>query len=138
MLDDESIQSYLAPLESNQQEAIRGLRQLVFQYNPTLKEEIDQGKWFGGMLVYATKEGQFLYALGPRVQGYTTFHMMPYYGSKELQAKYGEQLKKFLSGKSCIKFKKFQDLPLVAIEGILQVGTSEVLKFMAELKAKKR
>src|SRR5579863_6637243 len=111
MLTAETFQEYLNPLTPSQREAVTQMRKLIFEICPDLVEEIDQGKWFGGLLVYKTPDDIFAYALGPRGAGSTTFHMMLYYSSSELQKRHGAALKKFLTGKSCIRFQNFADLP---------------------------
>ena len=119
MLPDSAIENYLKTLSADQAENIRSVRRLVLEQRPDAVEEIDQGKWFTGLLTYTTKSGVFLFALGPRKDGKTTFHMMPYYASSDLQQRHGECLKRFLTGKSCIRFKHFADLPLDALQEIL-------------------
>lgn len=119
MLSDQAIKQYLEPLNPDQTEGITAIRRLIFEYIPSAVEAIDEGKWSGGLLTYNRPDGVFLYALGPRKDGSTTFHMMPYYALPDLQKRYGNDLKKFLTGKSCIKFKRFSDLPQDALRGIL-------------------
>lgn len=75
--------------------------------------------------------GFVLLCLGPRKDGSTSFHMMPYYCSTALRERHEAGLKKFLTGKSCIKFKRFVDLPDGAIEDIVSngvVGLKRVVK----------
>lgn len=123
------LKKYLLSLTDEQQEAVKNLRKLIFLYNPTISEEISKGKWYKGLLVYKTTTGQHLYALGPLSRGYTTFHMMPYYASPILQKKHKLKLSKFLSGKSCIKFKKYSDIPQASIKDILKKGSAFISLF---------
>lgn len=116
MLSDDVIDEYLKPLSPEQAQAIRSVRALVLEGAPSLVEAIDQGKWFTGLLTYNTPDGVFVFALGPRSGGSTTFHMMPYYASGALQDRHGAPLRKLLSGKSCIRFKRYSDVP----DGVLQ------------------
>ena len=122
MLSEAKFSDYLAPLTPEQIESIQSVRSLITERCPNLVEVIDEGKWFGGLLTYSTPQGMFLYALGPRSGGFTTLHMMPLYGSKTLQERHLVPLKKFLSGKSCIKFKRASDLPLDSITDILDAS----------------
>jgi hypothetical protein len=109
------------------------IRNLIKKYAPGLTEKVSDGKWLKGLIVYSTTEGHFVYALGPRSRGKTTFHMMPYYGSPALQKKYGSALKKFLSGESCIMFKHVGDLPLTALKEIIGSGTKNYRRLMNQM-----
>ena len=119
MLTEEQIAAYLEPLTAEQAEAIRAVRKLIAEYDPSLVEAIDEGKWFGGLLTYTIPDGMFVYALGPRAAGRTTFHMMPYYASAVLQERHGAALKPFLTGKSCIQFARYSQIPENAIRDIM-------------------
>lgn len=119
MLSQEEFEAYVVPMTVEQAECIRSLRSLVCNAVPNLVEEIDQGKWFGGLLTYYTEDRIHAFALGPLKGGFTTFHMMPYYGSSVLQERHGVVLKKFLSGKSCIKIKDVAQIPIDAIRDIV-------------------
>lgn len=119
MLTHDEIEAYLASISTEQAECIRQVRRLIAGGAPDLIEEVDQGKWFGGLLTYYTADRIHAYALGPLNGGYTTLHMMPYYGSTILQARHGTALKSTLSGKSCIKFKDVSQIPFEAIQDIV-------------------
>ena len=112
------------------------LREWIQATNPGLVEDIDTGKWFGGLLTYTTSTGVFLYAMGPRKGDQTTLHMMPYYSSPELQSRVGPDLKKFLTGKSCIQFKQVEDLPKQAILEIFG-ATDKFMEVWNQMIAKK-
>src|SRR4051812_20170423 len=129
---------YLAPLNDQQNAAIREIRGLIGSKAPGLVEAVDDGKWFRGMITYHTGDGVFLFALGPRKDGSTSFHMMPYYCSKTFQDRYGAGLKKFATGKSCIKFKECKDLPAGALEDIITNGIPVVIQAMAERDARQK
>lgn len=122
MLSDSAFEEYLKPLEPDQAAAIRSVRELLRETSPNLVEAIDDGKWFGGLLTYTAPSGTFAYALGPRSGGFTTFHMMPYYASEVLQQRHGTALKTLLTGKSCIRFRHFGDVPETALRDILSSG----------------
>jgi hypothetical protein len=111
---------------------------MILETDPTLSERIDEGKWFGGMLVYDAPSGFFLFALGARAAGKSTFHMMPYYGSKELQSKYGPSLKKVLSGKSCALFTTVDEPLLETFRAIVEAGAGPVRQKMEEMWLKRK
>ena len=140
MLSDSAIDDYLAPLAPEQQAAIRAVRTAIVAQDPNLVEAVDTGKWFGGMLTYHTPGEVFLYALGPRTGGATSFHMMAYYALADLPERHGPALKRFLTGKSCIQFKRYEDLTpdaIVAIQDVLG-SADRVVEAMAAHDAAKR
>jgi len=133
MLTDEIIDDYLAPLHPNQREGIRALRTLLLDNDPALVEAIDDGKWFRGLLTYYTPTGEFLYALGPRAGDATTFHMMAYYVSPALQERHGPALKRFLTGKSCMQFRRYSELPEDALRDIVH-SSKEIVKTAMQMR----
>lgn len=121
-LSDEAIENYLQPLDPAQVEIITLLRGLILESGQGLDERIETGKWYTGLLVYDAPGRLTTYALGPRSGGYTTFHMMPLYGSPVLQERHGATLKPILSGKSCIKVRSIEQIPLAAVRDIIAAG----------------
>jgi hypothetical protein len=136
-LSNEQFDAYLAPLTTEQAASVRALRRLLLEHAPNLFERVDDGKWFGGLLTYYTPSDQFVFALGPRSKGTTTFHMMPFYGSKSLQVQHTPSLKRFLSGKSCIKFTHATDLPEETLIDIISNGTKQMAEIMASFQKSK-
>ena len=122
MISSDELKIYLSPLTESQKTSISELKKLINTHAPNLEEQVDNGKWYKGLITYKTTDGNFVYAIGPRAGGFTTFHMMPYYASVNLQTHYGPELKKFLSGKSCVQFKHFDDLPKSALVDIIKQG----------------
>jgi hypothetical protein len=137
MLTNEEIEAYLLPLTEDQKQSIQAIRSLIIELNPELTEEVDTGKWFGGLLTYHAPERFFVFALGPLSAGFTTFHMMAYYGSSGLQERHSADLKKFLSGKSCIKFKQASELPEAALRDII-AATPKFVEVAREIYAKRK
>ena len=137
MLSVQEIDAYLAGKTEDQKASIRKVRELIVELNTYLVEEIDTGKWFGGMLTYYTEDRINVFALGPLTGGFTTFHMMAFYGSPALQAQHGVALKKLLSGKSCIKFKDFSEVPEPALRGVIE-ATPKYAELAREMFAKRK
>ena len=137
MLSDEQLEGYLEPMTEEQRAGIRAVRGWVADANLDLIEEIDTGKWFGGLLTYHSDDRIFVFALGPLKDGFTTFHMMAFYGSKVLQERHVEALKKLLSGKSCIKFRNFSDVPEDALRDIIG-ATPKYAEVAREMFAKRK
>ena len=138
MLSDAEWSTYASTLEPAQQACVSTVRQWIFESELNLSEEVETGKWWTGLLVYSSAEKIPVFALGPLSGGYTTLHMMPFYGSTELQARHGAALKKLLSGKSCIKFKSASDLPSDAIKDIIACTPKFVEIALAMNKGKKK
>ena len=133
----DAVEKYLSELEPQQKANVLEIRKLIQKYAPGLTEKVSDGKWLKGLIVYTTTEGYFVYALGPRSRGKTTFHMMPYYGSPVLQKRYGSSLKEFMSGKSCILFKQVDDLPHAALKEIIGSGTKKYRAMMNQMTKKR-
>ncbi len=126
VLNQAEIDNYLAGLSPEQAETVRFLRSLILSADLPVREHIETGKWYTGLLVYETESGLTVYALGPLSGGFTTFHSMAYYGSAKLQASHGAALKKVLTGKSCLKVRRVEELPADAIHDIIAAGPAYV------------
>jgi hypothetical protein len=72
-----------------------------------------------------------IFALGPKTKGRSVFHMMPLYGSVDLQARHTATLKPWLTGKSCITFRRVGDVPFEALEDIVS-HVPEVLRMLQD------
>ncbi len=138
MLSDSEWTTYLDPLDPAQRESVAAIRNLIAEAHLNLDEAVETGKWWTGLLVYSTVEKVPVFALGPLSGGFTTFHMMPYYGSAELQSRHGTALRKFLSGKSCIKFKSADQLPLDSLKDIISCTPKFAEMARAMSKGKKK
>ena len=132
----QELDKYTAGLTADQTEAIHRLRELILKYNPEMVESVNTGKWLTGMIIYGVGDGPFIFALGPRPEGMTSLHMMPYYGSAVLREKHGAAFKKFETGKSCILFKKVADLPRQGLIDVMDKGTKAVVEILQARKKK--
>ena len=121
-MTDHEFEVYLSGLTADQRESLRALRSLIGRHASGLEETVNAGRWLNGLVFYSFA-GQMVYAIGPKGSTKTTFHMMPFYGSPELQERHGAVLAPFLTGKSCIAFRRLADLPVYALEDILRTGT---------------
>ena len=118
--------TWLVACSDQQAKAIRALRKLIKENTNNLEETVNQGKWLHGYIFYS-HQSQMIFALAPRGTTKTTLHMMPFYGSKELQLRHQNALAPFLTGKSCIEFKDFSELPLENLQNIVKEGTKKFL-----------
>ena len=128
MTDDE-FEQYLVDFSDDQVASLRNLRDLINQNAEGLEEFVNTGRWLNGFVFYAAF-GQMIYAIGPKGKVKTTFHMMPYYGSPTLQARHGDTLSRFLTGRSCIAFRNYLELPLDALTDIILRGTPVMVEMM--------
>lgn len=116
----------LSNADEHQQAQIDKIVDLVTKLAPDLELIPGNSKWSEGNLVFrypGSDDGVYAFMLGALKNGKTTFHMMPYYGLPDMRAKYDEVFKPFISGKSCINFKNYDDLPLNALEDVVENGT---------------
>ncbi len=121
-MKDADFDLWLQGLSEDQVESLRNLRFLILEHTHGLQESVNKGKWLTNYVFYASQSGM-VYAIGPKGKTKTTLHMMPYYGSAELQERHRTALSPFLTGKSCITFRKFSDLPTSNLVNIFVVGT---------------
>ncbi len=137
MLNAEEIAEYVSNLTPEQVENVHFLRRLLQDSGDELVEEVCGGKWYTGLLTYKRSGSDYtVFALGPLAKGFTTFHMMPYYASADLQKSHGAALKPFLSGKSCLKFKRYADLPHESLQAIIKGGAETFEAAKAALTAR--
>jgi hypothetical protein len=119
-----TVEAYLHQLPSDRRAAISAVRQVILKNLPKGYEETIN--W--GMISYQiplerypnTYNGQPLcYASLASQKNHMALYLMCVYGSKELKAWFGEEFrkagKKLDMGKSCVRFKKLEDLPLSVI-----------------------
>ena len=126
-MNEGEFSSWLAGCSPEQELSLRALRALVKENSEELSEDVNSGKWLAGYIFYS-KGSRMLFAMSPQGKARVTFHMMPYYGSPQLQLRYQGDLKPFLTGKSCIAFKNFSELPRSALVAIVREGSAGFLK----------
>ena len=130
MTEDE-FQEFVAPCGDDQRAGQTGLRDLVLRHSTGLDEAVNTGRWLTGFVFYSTS-GQMVYAFGPKGRTKISFHMMPYYGSAVLQQRHGRTLDPFLTGKSCIAFRRLDDVPVDALIDIVERGTPIMQQMVAD------
>lgn len=97
----------------------------IRKHSQGLIEKSGDSKWTHGYCLFCNKEdapGFYTHMVGALKNGKVTWHIMPLYGVAELKEKWPDALKPFVSGKSCIQFNRFSDLPHDAILDIVQRG----------------
>jgi uncharacterized protein YdhG (YjbR/CyaY superfamily) len=119
-----SVSDYLSQLPEDRREAIQSVRNVVLEHLP---EGLEEGIGYG-MIGYSvplsvypdTYNGQpLLYAAIASQKSHMAVYLMCAYGSKEvdaeLRAGFQRAGKRLDMGKSCIRFKRLEDLALDAI-----------------------
>lgn len=132
MTDDE-FEAWLAGRTEDQCAAMGWVRSLVTGHAPDLDESVTTGRWLAGFVFYSAVE-QMVFAIGPKDKTKTTFHMMPFFGSPVLQERHGSALAPFVTGRSCIAFRRAGEVPAEAPIDIIEQGTP-VMRAMLERRA---
>lgn len=113
----------------------------IRKFDKTLVEKPGDSKWTDGHTVFCFENdepGMYTHMVGALKNGSVTWHMMPMYGVTEMKEKWGDALSSFVSGKSCIKFKTFSELPQDALEDIVKNGGPLFKKEMEAYYAKRK
>ena len=123
-----SVEEYLASLPADRRAEIERVREVVTRNLPTGYEE---GVGFG-MICYSVPLSAYrdtynkqplMYAALASQKNYLSLYLMPVYGDnqldRQLRAAFAAARKKLDMGKSCIRFKRADDLPLDAIGDVV-------------------
>ena len=123
-----SVEEYLASLPAERRGEIERVREVVKQNLPAGYEE---GMGFG-MICYSVPLSAYrdtynkqplMYAALASQKNYLSLYLMPVYGDNQLdrhlRAAFAAAKKKLDMGKSCIRFKRADDLPLDAIGDVV-------------------
>lgn len=104
----QTVDAYLAEAPAERHPALTSLRALIRKIAPTAEEAMMYG-------LPGYKLGEEIFC------GFASQkHYMALYVCEDIVDKYHDQLGKLNCGKGCIRFRKWEDLPLDAIEGILR------------------
>lgn len=118
------VDEYLASLPDNQRAVLEPVRETVRNNLPKGYQEVMQGKFIAYVIPLSrypkTYNGHALQyaALAAQKNYYALYLMVPYGDEKELaqlQNGFKKAGKKLDMGKSCIRFRKLEDLPLDVI-----------------------
>ena len=133
-----TVEEYLAELPEERREAVEKVRSVILQHLPAGYEETMQH----GMISYVvpldtlpkTYNGQPLqYAALASQKGYMSAYLMGVYGDSETERWFVEQYrasgKKLDMGKSCVRFKTLDDLPLELVgEAIARIPVTQFIE----------
>lgn len=126
----------------HQRAEIDRVRAFIREHAPDLTETVGDSRWTEGKLLfrYASDEpGMYAYMVGPLKNGKISWHLMPLYAVESIRESCEAALKPFVTGKSCIAFKSFDDLPVEALTIVVRDGTPLFKEAMdAHLASRKR
>ncbi len=117
----QTVEEYLAELAPDRREAINAVRKVILDNLPTGYEEMMQFGMIGYVIPLerypVTYNKQALqYAALASQKHYMSVYLMNVYGDPDSEQWFAEQYrasgKKLDMGKSCVRFKKLDDLPL--------------------------
>lgn len=114
---------YLASLPEPRKSDIKKLDLLIRKTVPKMKPFFLTNSLAYGPMHYKTKsgrEGEWAYFLLANQKNYISFYVCVVDGEQYLAEKYKKELPKTSIGKSCIRFKKLEDVDLKVIEKILK------------------
>ena len=133
-----TVDEYLAELPQDRQEAIASVREVILQHLPPGYEETMQDGMIGYVIPLktypVTYNGQPLgYAGLASLKNYMSLYLMNIYGDKETEQWFTERYrasgKRLNMGKSCVRFKKLDDLPTDLIgEAIARTTVADFIR----------
>lgn len=142
-----TVEEYLESLPADRREAIEAVRAVICE---NLPEGYEEGMQYGMIGYYIplsrypnTYNGQALgYVALASQKNYMSLYLMGVYGNEERERSFREGFasrgKKLNMGKSCVRFKKLDDLPLDVIgETIAQISVEDYLRWYEASRTKK-
>ena len=136
-----TVEQYLNELPEARQEAMRTVREVIIRNLPEGYEEVMN--W--GMITYQVpldvypdtyNKQPLMYAALASQKNYMALYLTPIYmddGAKqEFEAAYKATGKRYNVGKSCVRFKKLEDLPLDLVGR--SIASYEIDDFIREVK----
>ena len=124
-----TVDDYLAGLPPDRNEAISAVRAVILKHLPLGYEETMQYGMIGYVIPLerypVTYNGQPLeYAALASQKHYMALYLMNVYGNREIERWFTNQYqasgKKLDMGKSCVRFKKIEDVPLNVIGQVIK------------------
>jgi uncharacterized protein YdhG (YjbR/CyaY superfamily) len=105
-----TIDAYIGDLEPNRRETIESLRSIILKHTPDINQSMDFG-----MPVFRFGDGKFDFVALASQKQYMSLYVNP-----EVLAKHKSKFKGLNLGKSCIRFRRLDQLSLEDIELLLR------------------
>jgi hypothetical protein len=118
-LSSVEIDIFLTSASPGQRAIVRALREIITGRAAGLAERVSRDKALTGYLVYEGPGDQLVFAIGLTGARTVTLHLMPYDGSRELQARYGAAFGPFEVGQGYLRFGDLEELPAEAIGAVV-------------------
>jgi uncharacterized protein YdhG (YjbR/CyaY superfamily) len=118
-----TVAEYIAQIEEPRRSAIKAIHAMITKAVPKLKPSIQYGMIGYGTYHYkydSGREGDAPIVALASQKGYISV-----YGCGSQSESFKHELPKANCGKGCIRFKKFEDVDLKALEKIVKAGASE-------------
>jgi hypothetical protein len=112
------IDIFLTSASPGQQAIVRTLREIITSRAGQLAERVSTDRSRPGYLFFDGPGGQMVFAIGLTAARTVTLHPVPYYGSRELQDRYGAALRPFEVGRDSLRFADPGELPVEAIGAV--------------------
>ncbi len=136
-----TIKQYIQKLSDDRRDEVSTVRKIILDHLPDGYEEVMQY----GMISYVVplsrlpdtynKQPMAIVSLASQ-KNYISLYLLAVYGDKELDTWFKEEYKKsgkkLNMGKSCLRFKKVEDIPLDLIGKV--IGKVSVDKYLANVK----
>jgi uncharacterized protein YdhG (YjbR/CyaY superfamily) len=146
--DATTVQEYLYGLPDSRREAIQSIRQTILENLPEGYEEVMN--W--GMITYQVPQEIYpdtynrkplMYAALASQKNHMALYLTGIYISdkkkQEFVAEYKSTGKRFDVGKSCVRFKKLEDLPLPLVgKAIASMSVDEFVAQVKEIRSKQK
>ena len=140
-----TVDEYLAELPQDRRSDIAGLREVILKHLPSGYEENMQYGMIGYVIPLerypVTYNGQALAYISLASQkNYMSLYLMNIYGDEDTERwfteRYRDSGKKLDMGKSCVRFSRFEDLPIDLIAEV--VARTSVAEFIERYEASRR
>ncbi|MGD0241047.1 MAG: hypothetical protein ABSB59_12060 [Streptosporangiaceae bacterium] len=113
------IDIFLTSASPGQRDIVRALREIITRRASGLAERVSRDKTLTGYLLYEGPGDQLVFAIGLTGARTVTLRLMPYDGSRELQARYGAAFGPFQVGQDSLRFGDLAELPAEAIGAVV-------------------
>ena len=121
----ETVEEYLAQVPAERQEAINFLHEFIQKVAPSLKPHFAYNMLGYGSFKYKSYKKEEIYwptvALANQ-KNYISLYVCSVIDGEYVAEKYKNQLGKVSVGKSCIRFKKIEDLDLKMVEKVIKLA----------------
>ncbi len=143
-----SVEDYLGELSRERREALQEVRKVVLDNLPA--GYVETMNW--GMITYEIPLERYpdtynkrplMYAALASQKNHMSLHLMCVYSHKESRIRFEEKFKasgkKLNMGKSCVRFKRLEDLPLDVVgEAIAGTSVDAYIRFYQESRTKRK